>query len=114
MKKQLKGRDGANLYLADGIMKLYSLGELEVLLLETSNHFGSQDKAKASFDHRKDLFDDLSMLKTIADEFHLGTIETCFKLKMFFVHAAGRSVSVWSMRHAMKVNRKCSLINQSK
>lgn len=89
MKKQLKGRDGANLYLADGIMKLYSLGELEVLLLETSNHFGSQDKAKASFDHRKDLFDDLSMLKTIADEFHLGTIETCFKLKMFFVHAAG-------------------------
>jgi hypothetical protein len=89
MKKQLKDNDGANLYKADGIIKLYSLRELEVLLLKTSYHFGSKDKTKSSFDHHKDLFGALSMLKTIADEFYLGTIEVFSRVKVLFVHAAG-------------------------
>lgn len=55
MKKQLKDDDDVNLYRADSIIKLYSLRELEVLLLETLYHFGSKDKTKASFDHHNGL-----------------------------------------------------------
>ncbi|CEG82389.1 hypothetical protein RMATCC62417_16464 [Rhizopus microsporus] len=84
MKKQLKNDDDVNLYRAYSIIKLYSLRELEILLLETSCHFGSKDKTKASFDHHKGLFGALSMLKFIADEFYLGTIEVFSKLKALF------------------------------
>lgn len=89
MKKQLKDDDDSNLYKADGIIKLYSLRELEVLLLETSSYFGSKDKTKASFDHHKGLFGALSMLKTIADEFYLGIAEVLSRVKVLFVHASG-------------------------
>lgn len=61
MKEQMKGYGDANLYLADGIVKLYDLCELEVLLLETSSHFGCEDNTKSSFDHHKDLFGDLAV-----------------------------------------------------
>ncbi|EIE90517.1 hypothetical protein RO3G_15228 [Rhizopus delemar RA 99-880] len=98
MKRQLKDHDEVNLYLADGIIKLYKLKKVEVLLLETSSHFGSQDKAKSSFDHHKDLFGVLAMLKTVADEFYLGSVSTFSKLKLFFVHASGKSLYLWSMK----------------
>ncbi|KAG0938053.1 hypothetical protein G6F57_009619 [Rhizopus arrhizus] len=61
MKEQMKGYGDANLYLADGIVKLYDLCELEVLLLETSSHFGCEDNTKSSFDHHKDLFGGLAV-----------------------------------------------------
>lgn len=56
MKRQLKDNDDTNLYKADGLIKLYTFLETEVLLLETSYHFGNKDKTKASFDHHKGLF----------------------------------------------------------
>ncbi|KAG2236613.1 hypothetical protein INT48_000168, partial [Thamnidium elegans] len=83
----------------DGIIKLYSLREIEVLLLETSHHFGCKDKTKASFDHHKGLFGALSMLTTIADEFYLGTMEVFSRVKVLFVHAADTTAYVWSLRY---------------
>ncbi|KAI8967942.1 hypothetical protein BDF20DRAFT_908219 [Mycotypha africana] len=56
-------------YLADGIVKLYGLKEIEILLLETSWHFNCTDKSKHSFDHHKGVFGSLAMLKNIADDF---------------------------------------------
>lgn len=97
MKKQLKDNDDANLYKADGIIKLYSLREPGVLL-ETPYHFGSKDKTKTSFDHHKGLFGSLSMLKTIADEFYLRTIEIFSRMKVLFVHATDTTVYMWSLR----------------
>lgn len=60
MKKQMKDYGDANPYLADSIVKMYGLYEPEVLL-ETSSHFGCEDKTKSSFDHHKDLFGGLAM-----------------------------------------------------
>jgi hypothetical protein len=89
MTRQLNANDDATLYYADGIITLYGMEELEVLLLETSSFFGSTKNNKRCFDHHKGLFGSLSMLKTIADEYYLGTIETFSKIKIVFVQAAG-------------------------
>lgn len=58
--------DESTLYKADDIISLYGFNRVEVLLLETSGHFGSSDNSKNSFDHHKGLFGSLSMLKAIA------------------------------------------------
>ncbi|CEG78388.1 hypothetical protein RMATCC62417_13005 [Rhizopus microsporus] len=99
MKRQTKGDGNASIYLAGGIIKLYGLCELEVLLLETSSHFGCEDKAKSSFDHHKGLFGGVSMLKTIADEPSYGLIEAFSKLKALFVHASGTRILLWSLKY---------------
>ncbi|KAI8875582.1 hypothetical protein K501DRAFT_289308 [Backusella circina FSU 941] len=39
------------------------------------------------------------MLKTIADEYHLGSIDAFSKLKVYFVQAAGTHMYLWSMRY---------------
>lgn len=87
--KQFEEQDESTLYKADGVIKRYSFEELEVLLLETSSHFGSTDKAKSSFDHHKGLFGGLSMPKTIADNFNLGSVESFAKITVLFAHASG-------------------------
>ncbi|KAG1468126.1 hypothetical protein G6F56_004025 [Rhizopus delemar] len=91
--------DESTLYKADGIISLYGFNKVEVLLLETSGHFGSRDSSKSSFDHHKGLFGSLSMLKAIADKYSFGSLETFKNVKVFFVHAAEKTVRLWSMRH---------------
>lgn len=81
--------DESNLYKADGLVKLHGINELEMLLLETSSHFGSTNKSKNCFDHHKGLFGVLSMLKVIADESNLALTETFSKVKVLFMHASG-------------------------
>ncbi|CAO3633698.1 unnamed protein product [Mucor hiemalis] len=41
----------------------------------------------------------LVMLKTVADELYLASVSTFSKLKLFFVHASGKAIYLWSMRH---------------
>lgn len=93
MKNQLKNselyKEETVTYLADGIIKLFGLKNLDILLLETSNHFGCTDKPKINFDHHKDLFGALAMLKNIADEFPFASLATFRQCKVFFLHAAG-------------------------
>lgn len=95
MNKQLKNiplyKEDNHSYLADGIIKLYGLKNIEVLLLETSGCFGSNDKSKIAYDHHKGLFGALAMLKGIADEFCMASIKTFEKCKIFFVHGAGKT-----------------------
>lgn len=94
MGKQLKNiplyKEDNHSYLADGIIKLYGLKNIEIVLLETSGCFGSIDKSKIAFDHHKGLFGALAMLKSIADEFPMATVEAFQKCKVFFVHGAGK------------------------
>jgi hypothetical protein len=52
--------------------------------------FGCTDKSKICFDHHKGLFGLLAMLKSIADVYHEGTMETFRSIKVFFIHAAGK------------------------
>lgn len=72
------------------------------MLLETSGCFGSIDKSNIAFDHHKDLFDALAMLKSIADEFPMATVEAFKKCKVFFVHGAGENIYPWSLRFESK------------
>ncbi|KAG1449688.1 hypothetical protein G6F55_010053 [Rhizopus delemar] len=85
MTQQLKAsglyKDNKFQYKADGLIKMYGVKNLEILLLETSYHFGSTDKCKAGFDHHKGLFGSLSMLKTIADCFSLETTVYLWSLR---------------------------------
>ncbi|KAG2201421.1 hypothetical protein INT47_001470 [Mucor saturninus] len=48
-------QDDAGQYKADGIIALYGIHRLEILLLETSSHFGCTDSSKISFGHHKSL-----------------------------------------------------------
>lgn len=89
MAKQLNDNDDSTIYYADGIITLYGMEELEVLLLETSSFFGSKKNDKKCFDHHKGLFGSLSMIKTVADEYYLGSIENFSKIKIIFIQAAG-------------------------
>ncbi|PHZ07963.1 uncharacterized protein RHIMIDRAFT_295516 [Rhizopus microsporus ATCC 52813] len=87
------------LYNTDGIISLHGYGKLEVLLLETSKYFDSIDSFQYSFDHHEGLFGSLSMLKAIADAYSIGNMQTFGKVKDFFVHAAEKTVRLWSIRY---------------
>lgn len=89
MAKHLTDNDHSTIYYADGIITMYGMEELEVLLLETSSSFGSRKNDKKCFDYHKGLFGSLSMIKTVADEYYLGSIEQFSKVKIIFVQAAG-------------------------
>ncbi|KAI8387521.1 hypothetical protein BD560DRAFT_320769, partial [Blakeslea trispora] len=106
MKEQLDDlpiyQDDSHTYLADGIIKLFGQKTLELLLLETSGPFQNKDKSKIAFDHHKGLFGALAMLKAIADSFSKARIETFENVKVFFLHAAGESLYLWSLRFEQK------------
>ncbi|KAG1164837.1 hypothetical protein G6F46_002321 [Rhizopus delemar] len=71
--------------------------EIEILLLETSGSFNNKDKVKINFDHHKGMFGSLAILKTIADEFYFTSADTFKTLKVFFLHAAGTKLHLWSI-----------------
>lgn len=79
-----------HLYLADGVIRLYGLKGIEVLLLETSGCFSNKDRSKIGFDHHKDLFGAFVMLKSIADEFSLASVNAFKTYKILFVHGSGK------------------------
>lgn len=85
-------RDDVRQYKADGKIMLHGIDRLKILLLETSSHFGCNDRPKISFDHHKGIFGALSMLKTIADTFCFASIEQFGKLRVFFTQAAGTNI----------------------
>lgn len=94
MKYQVKAtricKDENYQYKADGLIKLYGIKKLEILLMETSSFFGSKDRCKHSSDHHKGVYGVVAMLKTIGDSFEFGTISTFKRIKVFFLHAAGK------------------------
>ncbi|KAL0142727.1 hypothetical protein V8B55DRAFT_1328378 [Mucor lusitanicus] len=67
--------DDKSQYKADESIKLYRIKQLEILLLEISGSLGNTDKVKINFDHHKGVFGSLAMLKTIADEFSLASVD---------------------------------------
>lgn len=53
---------------------------------------------KMNFDHHKGMFAVLSMLKTIADELKYASLDVFQKVKIFFVHAAGKLIVLCGTR----------------
>lgn len=43
------------------------------------------------------MFGLLSILKSIADEFEYATVSDFEKMKVYFIHAAGVEIKLWSM-----------------
>lgn len=76
-------------YKADGVIRNSKFKGLEVLLVETAGPFGKTDNRKTSFDNVKGMFALLSMLKTIADQYFLGSVNTFQKLKLYYLQPSG-------------------------
>lgn len=95
MGKQLKAlelfKNDNYSYLVDDIINLYDLKNTDILLLETSSNFGCANKLKISFGYYKSFSGSLAMLKDIADELPLATLEVFWDCKMFFVHAVNKN-----------------------
>lgn len=64
--------------------------DLEVLILETAGAFDHDDNSKTSFGNSKGMFALLAILKTIADQYNLASVEEFSKLKLFFVQPSGK------------------------
>ncbi|RCI01069.1 hypothetical protein CU098_012053, partial [Rhizopus stolonifer] len=48
------------------------------------------------------LFGSLSVIKTVADEYYLGSIEDFSKVKIIFVQAAGKTIYIWSLEYIIE------------
>ncbi|OBZ82694.1 hypothetical protein A0J61_09256 [Choanephora cucurbitarum] len=97
MSKCLKEKNGHFVYLADGVLRLQNLHDVELLLLEVSGTFLNTDMSKINFDHHKGMFGTLSMLKNIAKQFKYGDIKLFEKIKLFFLQGAGNRLRCWSV-----------------
>ncbi|KAI7847468.1 hypothetical protein BDC45DRAFT_491661 [Circinella umbellata] len=84
-------------YNADAILRATDIGNAEICLLETSSAFDKAGRPKISFDHHKAMFGLLSMIKSIAQEYHHATYKELKKMKFIFIHAHGDSIRVWSL-----------------
>ncbi|KAG0737745.1 hypothetical protein G6F23_010155 [Rhizopus arrhizus] len=90
LKKWDKKQTSEKIYKADGIIRLETYMNLEVLILETAGAFGHEDCTKTAFDNSKGMFALLSMLKTIADKYKHASVEEFSKLKLYFVQPSGK------------------------
>ncbi|KAI8646534.1 hypothetical protein BD408DRAFT_336494 [Parasitella parasitica] len=89
--------DGRYKYKADGMICANDFSSLEILLGEVSSGYGNSDSSKVSFDHYKGMFGILSMMRTVAQTYNKGTIDTFGKLKIHFFHGYGDAIRHWSI-----------------
>ncbi|KAI9486425.1 MAG: hypothetical protein EXX96DRAFT_626596 [Benjaminiella poitrasii] len=100
MTTQLRNKgliDGRYKYQSDGLICVDDLSGLETLLTEISSGYDSSDDSKVSFDHYKEVFGMLSMMRTIAQKYNKGTFDTFRKLKVYFLHGHRNAILHWSM-----------------
>lgn len=98
MSLQLKERglnDARYKYKSDGVICVEKYHDLEILLTEVSNSFGSKDSGKISFDHYKAMFGLLAMLRTTAQKYRGGSFDTFKTLKVHYIHAHGKVLSYY-------------------
>lgn len=82
--------DDKNQYKSDGLVKLFGLNKLDLLLLETSGSFSNKDKNKGKLNHYKGVYEALAMFKCIVDNYPYATLKAFAKVKVFFLHVAGK------------------------
>lgn len=96
MTKQLKQK--GRFFNADGVIRLQDLHDIEVCVAEVSGVYKNTDMTKINFDHHKGMFGVLSMLKTISNELKYASLDVFQKVKVFFVHAAGKLIVLCGTR----------------
>ncbi|KAI9347086.1 hypothetical protein BD770DRAFT_446558 [Pilaira anomala] len=104
MIQQLNSAFGDTLYKANGIIRLYGIKQLEILVLESSSCFGSTDRTKKFFGHHKSVIGAVTMLRTIPKKCTYGSVKTFAKIKVFFLHAAGKTLYLWSLKYIQEAN----------
>lgn len=87
-------------FKADGVVKC---GDIELLLLETSGHYGVRDDNRFGQDHVKGAFGCLTFLRRILKTYYYATEDSMRMLKVLFVHARGKK---FLCSHAIKCLRK--------
>ncbi|KAI9496385.1 hypothetical protein BDB00DRAFT_758338, partial [Zychaea mexicana] len=83
-------KDGRYHYNADGVLRADEFLNMEILLTEVSNGYGSNNSGKSSFDHYKAMFGMLAMLRTLAQKYSKASFNTFQKLKVHFLHGHGK------------------------
>ncbi|KAI9258720.1 hypothetical protein EDC94DRAFT_521452, partial [Helicostylum pulchrum] len=99
LKKTGQKVDYRRIYKADGVIRVQKMKYLEILLVETAGSFAKKDDRKLGFDNAKGMFALLAMLKTIADQYFYGTVETFQKIKLYFLQASNDNIRLWSMEY---------------
>ncbi|KAI8137769.1 hypothetical protein BJV82DRAFT_633938 [Fennellomyces sp. T-0311] len=86
-------------YNADGKIYIAS-SKLEILLLEASGAYGTNDLSRHTFDHIKGAFGCHGMLLKILTTYHGGDSSLMGDIRVFFVHASAKDqyIRLWSMR----------------
>ncbi|KAI9496390.1 hypothetical protein BDB00DRAFT_881992 [Zychaea mexicana] len=93
--------DGRYHYNADGVLRADEFLNMEILLTEVSNGYGSNNSGKSSFDHYKAMFGMLAMLRTLAQKYSKASFNTFQKLKVHFLHGHGYAIRHWSIVFVM-------------
>jgi hypothetical protein len=91
-------KDSRFRYNADGVIRLQDFYDIEVCVTEISGVFKNTDRTKINYDHHKAMFGVLSMLKTIADAMKYASLNIFEKIKIFFIHASGKLISLCGTR----------------
>ena len=102
MTKQLKNNntqyDERSCYKGDAVLRCLDNktgGNMELLLLETSNSYDDTTEKKVNFDFHKGMFGIVAMLKTIADRYNYAPFDSFKKLKLYFMHAHSRFWTIY-------------------
>lgn len=82
-------KDSRSRYNADGIMRATELKSSEILVLETSRALNAATADKKCFDHFKEMFGLLAILKTIASEYQFADFNIFKNLKIYYIHVHG-------------------------
>ncbi|KAI8094180.1 hypothetical protein BDF21DRAFT_408157 [Thamnidium elegans] len=75
---------------------------MEICLLETSGHYDLTDLPRFGYDHIKGSFGALTFLRKILKTWYFANVDTVRALKVFFIHARGKRVHLWSLEMSMK------------
>lgn len=90
-----RGLSASNYYNADGVLIDKSC-DMELALLETSGPFGLKDITRETTDHVKAAYGLLAMIHKAAYSYIYADADIFFKLKVYFIHAAGEKIHLWS------------------
>lgn len=96
-----RGLSLSNYYNADGIL-LDKSCDMELALLETTGPFGLKNVTRETTDHVKAAYGLLAMLHKVAYSYIYADADIFLKLKVYFIHAAGEKIRLWSFRLVSK------------
>lgn len=90
-----QGLSLSNYYNADGIL-IDKTFDMELALLETTGPFGLKDTTRETTDHVKAAYGLMAMLHKVAYSYIYADADIFLKLRVYFIHAAGEKIRLWS------------------